>query len=130
MSLEGVRLLTYDEVGVLHADQIRRYGGGLGIRDSGLLRSALTQPEARFGGAFLHDSVASMASASLYHLVQNHLFVDGNDKFGAACAALFLAFNGYEIDPELSEYVHGTEQTPFELVALEVAQGRLSKDQL
>jgi death-on-curing protein len=130
VSDEPIRFLTFDEALMLHADQIQRYGGAAGIRDEGLLRSALAQPEARFDGTYLHDTFISMAAAYLYHLVQNHPFVDGNKRIGAACAAAFLAFNGFEIDPEVSEYEADTRQTRFEITVLQVAQGKMSKEQL
>lgn len=115
---------------MLHADQIERYGGSPGIRDEGLLRSAHAQAEAQFGGVYLHDSIAAMAAAHLYHLVQNHPFIDGNKRIGAAAATAFLALNGYEINSAVSEYETGTSQTPFEKVVLDVAQGKMTKEQL
>ncbi|HYQ81440.1 MAG TPA: Fic family protein, partial [Anaeromyxobacteraceae bacterium] len=70
--------LTLDEVLALHADQIGRYGGSPGLRDLGLLESALAAPRATFGGEHLHGSLPEMAAAYLFHLVRNHPFVDGN----------------------------------------------------
>ena len=70
--------LTLDEVLEIHRDQIERYGGAAGIRDLGLLQSALAQPSATFGGQYLHADLHEMAAAYLYHLVQNHPFLDGN----------------------------------------------------
>ena len=125
-----IRFLTLEEVIILHTDQIERYGGSPGIRDEGLLRSAHAQAEAQFGGAYLHDSIVAMAAAYLYHLVQNHPFIDGNKRIGAAAATAFLAFNGYEINSSVSEYSAGTTQTPFEKVVLDVAQGKMTKELL
>lgn len=65
--------LSYDDVVAIHRDQVARYGGSLGIRDPGLLQSAIAQPGATFGGQFLHANLFEMASAYLFHLVQNHL---------------------------------------------------------
>jgi Fic/DOC family len=70
--------LTLDEVLEIHRDPIERYGGGEGIRDLGLLQSELAQPSATFGGQYLHADLHEMAAAYLYHLVQNHPFLDGN----------------------------------------------------
>jgi len=85
--------LTLDEVLTIHRDQIVRYGGSEGVRDWGLLQSALAMPAASFGGQFLHADLCEMAAAYLFHLVQNHPFVDGNKRVGAVVAYVFLALN-------------------------------------
>ena len=76
--------LTLDEVLALHADRIARYGGSEGIRDVGLLKSALAAPAATFDGGYLHPTLPEMAAAYLFHLVKNHPFVDGNERVGLA----------------------------------------------
>ena len=93
--------LTLDEVLALHADQLERYGGDPGLRDLGLLESALATPRATFGKAYLHGSLPEMAAAYLFHLVGNHPFVDGNKRVGLAAAIAFLGLNGLwlEADP-------------------------------
>jgi death-on-curing protein len=112
--------LTTDEVLELHRESIDRYGGSHEIRDPGLLNSALAMPGASFGGNYLHPNLASMAGALLFHLVQNHAFVDGNKRIGAIAARVFLMLNGATFDPELDEY---------EKLVLAVARGELSKEQ-
>jgi death on curing protein len=64
--------LSVEDVIEIHADQIQRYGGSLGIRDVELLHSALGMPEAGFGDRYLHGDLFEMASAYLFHVVQNH----------------------------------------------------------
>lgn len=86
--------LTLAEVVEIHADQLRRYGGKAGLRDAGLLESALAQPEASFAGEWLHHDLFAMAAAYAYHLCQNHPFVDGNKRTALACALVFLELNG------------------------------------
>lgn len=88
--------LSLAEVLEIHRDQIERYGGSPGIRDLGLLRSALAVPAATFGGAFLHAGIPDMAAAYLFHIVKDHPFVDGNKRTGAVAALVFLALNGRE----------------------------------
>jgi death on curing protein len=110
---------TIEEVLELHALSQRRYGGADGIRDRALLESALAQPNAAFGGQFLHEDIFMMASAYLFHLVKNHPFVDGNKRIALATALAFLAINGVLVD-------RGTEEL-FE-TTIAVAEGRLSKD--
>lgn len=92
-----MRFLSVAEVIGIHASQLKRFGGGSGIRSHELLASAVAQPEATFGGEYLHADVFEMASAYLYHLVQNHPFVDGNKRVGLLCALVFLDLNGYTI---------------------------------
>ena len=85
--------LTLEEVLEIHDDQINRYGGASGIRDFGLLESALAQPQTRFGGSFLHTDLFEMAAAYFFHIIQNHPFMDGNKRVGAVTALVFLDIN-------------------------------------
>jgi death on curing protein len=124
------RFLTRDEVLLIHADQISLYGGSAGIRDEGLLASALAQPEATADGQYLHDSLASQAAAYLFHLVKNHPFIDGNKRVGTATALVFLDMNGHELDAALDEFDGNSQQTRLELVVIRVASGGMTKDEL
>lgn len=96
--MDGIDFLTLDDVLVIHADQARRYGGDPGIRDQGLLESAIAQPQVSFNGELLHAFPFEMAAAYLFHIVQNHAFLDGNKRTGAVAALLFLDLNGIEIE--------------------------------
>lgn len=91
-----LHFLTLDEVLAIHRDQIKRYGGTLGVRDVELLESALAAPQSWFGDQYLHGDLFEMASAYLFHLVQNHPFLDGNKRVGTAAALTFLMLNGVE----------------------------------
>ena len=92
--------LTLAEVIEVHVDQIRRYGGPAGLRDLGLLQSALAQPQASFAGQWLHNDLYAMAGAYAYHLCQNHPFIDGNKRTALASALVFLELNGISLlDP-------------------------------
>ncbi len=93
----SAKFLSHAQVLQLHDDVINRYGGSHGLRDQGLLESALAMPEAAFGGQFLHPDIATMAAAYLFHLFQNHPFLDGNKRIGAAAAVTFLWVNGVEL---------------------------------
>lgn len=94
------KFLTVDEIVAIHRDQLSRYGGAEGIRDWGLLRSAVAMPAAGLGGRFLHSDVCEMAAAYLFHLVQNHPFLDGNKRVGAVAAYVFLALNNLRLTAE------------------------------
>jgi death-on-curing protein len=97
--------LTLDEVLAIHADQVERYGGLPGVRDLGLLESALAAPQAEFGGQLLHPTVEEMAGAYLFHLVKNHPFADGNKRVGLAAALAFLGLNDLRLDAEEDDVV-------------------------
>jgi death-on-curing protein len=94
--------LTLDEVVRIHRDQLDRYGGPAGIRDLGLLQSALAMPSAGFGDQYAHEDLWAMAAAYVFHIVQNHPFVDGNKRVGLVAALAFLGLNGswVEADPD------------------------------
>ena len=113
-----VAFLTLDEVVAIHRDQIERYGGSLGVRDWGLLRSAIAMPAATFGGQFLHTDLYEMAAAYLFHIVQNHPFVDGNKRVGAVAADVFLALNGMRL---------AASEDQFGELVLATARGESSK---
>lgn len=98
-----VVFLTLDEVLALHADLIERYGGRPGIRDIGLLQSALAVPAATFEGRLLHGSLSEMAAAYLFHLVRNHPFVDGNKRVGLMALLVFLGLNSRSLDADREE---------------------------
>ena len=92
--------LTLDEVLSLHEEQIRLFGGLGGIRDLGLLQSAMGSVTATFGGAFLHETLFEMAAAYLFHISRNHPFADGNKRVGIAAALTFLEMNGVELEAD------------------------------
>ena len=110
--------LTLEEVLIIHENQINLYGGSHGVRDQGLLDSALAQPQATYDGQFLHQDIIEMAGAYCYHLIENHPFNDGNKRVGIASALVFLEMNDFELnctEEELERFV------------LEVASGQRSK---
>ena len=110
--------LTFDEVLEIHRDQIARYGGAQGIRDLGLLQSALAQPAAMFGSQYLHADLFEMAAAYLFHIVQGHPFVDGNKRVGTVAAIVFLELNNVELN---------VPENDLEALVLDVAQGQADK---
>ena len=85
--------LSLDEVLEIHEPRIERYGGSPGLRDAAGLESCVATPQATFGGELLHTSIPAIAAAYLFHLCQNHPFVDGNKRAGANAAITFLLIN-------------------------------------
>jgi death-on-curing protein len=112
------QFLSVEDVIDIHADQIERYGGSLGVRDVELLRSVIGMPEAGFGDQYLHADLFEMAAAYLYHIVQNHPFIDGNKRTGAMAAFVFLKLNGFTLD---------VDESAFESLVLKAAQGQIDK---
>lgn len=113
--------LTFAEIIEIHNYQIENFGGASGVRDMELLKSALGMPSATFGGTFLHPTIYEMAAAYLFHLVENHPFVDGNKRVGAMAALVFLDMNG--IDFEVSD-------EEFTAMVLRVASGKMLKAEI
>ena len=74
--------LTIDEIIEVHKNQIYLYGGSYGIRDLKLLESAVFTPQSSFDSNYLHEDIYEMAAAYLFHIIQNHPFIDGNKRTG------------------------------------------------
>jgi death-on-curing protein len=87
--------LTKRLVLAIHRDQLESFGGRPGLRDESLLESALEQPRVTFEGELLHPTVFDQAAAYLFHIAQNHPFVDGNKRVAFAAMDVFLRLNGY-----------------------------------
>ena len=116
--MKKITFLTLAEVVEIHADQIERYGGSDGIRDINLLSSAVAMPLASFSGSVLHEDIFEMAAAYVFHISQNHPFVDGNKRTGLASALVFLELNGISpSDPEEKLYTS----------MVSIAEGKLNK---
>jgi death-on-curing protein len=98
-----MRYLSLGEVVRLHQLLIESSGGAAGIRDVGLLDSALAQPRATFDGRDLHPTLLDKAAALCASLVQNHPFIDGNKRVGHAAMATFLVLNGIDITAPTDE---------------------------
>jgi death-on-curing protein len=114
------RFLSTDEVLTLHETGIDAHGGSHGIRDVGLLESALAMPRQGFGGEFVHEFPFGMAAAYLFHLCANHPFLDGNKRIALSACIVFLRLNGWNLA--------APEDGSVDFV-LRVAQGQIQKDE-
>jgi death-on-curing protein len=122
--------LDVEDVLEVHADQLEVFGGGAGLRDRGLLESAVAQPQASFGGAFAHNGLFAMAAAYLFHIVQNHPFVDGNKRVGLLAAIVFLDVNGISIahpSDALYELTMGVAEGRIQTAAIAAELERIAK---
>ena len=90
-------------VEALHEEQLRLHGGAAGIRDSGLLDSALARPLQK--QAYGEPDLFDLAAAYLFGVLKNHPFIDGNKRTGLASADLFLYFNGYSLEAEQEDII-------------------------
>ena len=106
---------------VIHADLIREHGGSLGVRDSGLIESALTRPQQKWIYARDEADLPNLAAAYGFGLAKNHGFVDGNKRVAFMAIYTFLLVNGLELDVEEPQAVD---------VMVALASGSLSEDQL
>jgi len=90
--------LDLEDVLLIHDEQLVLFGGSSGLRDRGLLESAVAMPQATFGGAFVHEGVFAMAAAYAFHIAENQPFVDGNKRTGVLAAVVFLELNGFIVE--------------------------------
>jgi death-on-curing protein len=97
------RWLKEDVVIAMHGEQIAEHGGSPGIRDAGLLSSALARPQNQV--AYGKPSVFNLAAAYAFGVIQNHPFVDGNKRTGFLAAYVFLDLNGWELVASEAEAV-------------------------
>lgn len=105
----------------IHEDLLSAFGGKTGVRDPGLLQSALAIPMSGSGDTFFHADLYEMAAAYLFHIIKNHPFVDGNKRTALGCALVFLDLNGMEISADESELFDMT---------IAAADGHINKDEI
>ncbi|MBP5255517.1 MAG: type II toxin-antitoxin system death-on-curing family toxin [Clostridia bacterium] len=114
-------ILTKEQIILLHAQLIKETGGIDGIRDEGLLDSAVLNPFQSFDGNDLYPTVLEKGARLGYELIQNHAFVDGNKRIGAHAMLVFLALNGF---------VFSYTQKELTEIVLSVAAGEKDYDDL
>ncbi|MCL5934932.1 MAG: type II toxin-antitoxin system death-on-curing family toxin [Firmicutes bacterium] len=83
-------VLSAEEILYIHYRVVKRTGGRAGVRDIGLLQSAVARPQATFDGIELYPNLFAKAAVLAHSIIQNHPFVDGNKRAGIAAAALML----------------------------------------
>ena len=114
-----IRYLTLIEVLELHRRILEQSGGAFGIRDMGLLESAIAQPRMTFDGEELYLNLIEKSVALGFSIIMSHPFVDGNKRTGHAATETFLILNGMEISASVDEQ---------ERVVLEIASGKLRRE--
>ena len=110
--------LTVDIVREIHAEAIRQFGGSEGIRETALLESAISAPQASFGGRSPYADLTEVAGAYLFYLCRNHPFIDGNKRAALGACLVFLRINGIEPSADSPEW---------ESLTLDVASSKLDR---
>ena len=113
------RWITRAQAERIHTEQLAIFGGPPGLRDAGMLESALERPRNKW--AYGETSLAALAAAYAYGLARNHAFVDGNKRIAFAAMVVFLVKNGVAVDIPQPEAVE---------VIMDLAAGNLSEAQL
>lgn len=113
--------LTKSQILLLHEQLITETGGSSGLRDEGMLDSALNAPFQTFGKEDMYPSLQQKAARLCFGLVKNHPFVDGNKRIGAHAMLVFLALNGVELQHS---------QTELSDVILQLAAGEIESADL
>jgi len=113
--------LSKKQILMMHEELIRETGGSSGIRDEGLLDSAINSPFQTFDGQDVYPSLHQKASRLCFGMVKNHPFVDGNKRIGTHVMLVFLALNGIEL-----EYT----QDELSKTILELAAGKIQPEEL
>lgn len=117
-----MRYLSLPELLTLHWRVIAQTGGGAGIRDLGLIESALAQPRMTFGGTDLYPTLGEKAAALAFSLIKNHPFIDGNKRIGHAAMETFLLLNGYQVSASIDEQ----ERVIMQLAASEIGRAEFT----
>ncbi len=87
----------------LHEEQLQLHGGAPGLRDEGMLESALNRPLQKL--AYSEPDIFELAAAYLFGIVKNHPFIDGNKRTGYLAADVFLALNGWSVEAEQEDII-------------------------
>lgn len=116
-----MRYLTLKEALELHRRIIEQSGGSSGVRDFGLLESAVAQPLMSFDGKDLYPTLVAKAAALCFSIVSNHPFIDGNKRVGHAAMETFIRLNRFEITAPVAEQ---------ETLMLSLAAGNLTREEL
>ena len=113
--------VTYDQVIAMHSRQLRRFGGAPGLRDDGMLRSALERPTNKWH--YEQAGLAELAASCAFGLAKNHAFVDGNKRIAFMTMMVVLRKNGVRFSPDQAR----ATTMMIALAAGEVSEGSLAR---
>lgn len=118
---KAIVFVSIPQVLAVHDRAIKRFGGSHGVRDMGLLESAVARPQATFGGTDLYLTLFNKAAALLQSLLKNHPFIDGNKRTALSTTGIFLKLNGYSLKNTHKDEVQ---------FALDVANNKFSLEEI
>ena len=113
---------TVEAVKAIHREVLQAHGGSAGIRDEGLLDSAVAAPQATMMGKPMFSEPVEVAAAYLFYLCRNHPFIDGNKRTALATCLVFLSENGYLSQEKL-------DVDAWEQLVLDVAASRIDREE-
>lgn len=117
------KFLSTEIVMLIHQNLINEFGGMHGIRDQGLLESAIYAPQATFDSKYLYKNIYEISAAYAYHIIKNHPFIDGNKRTGLMAAIMFLEYNNCSINFKPNElYNLGIKIATSTITVSEIAQ--------
>ena len=111
--------ITFEQAIAIHGRQLRRFGGAAGLRDGGMLRSALERPVNKW--SYEQAGLAELAAAYAFGLAKNHAFVDGNKRIAFMTMMVFLRKNGVPFSPDPARSTS---------IVLSLAAGEVSEESL
>ena len=123
-----MKYLTPQKALFIHDQVVKRTGGSHGVRDIGLVESAVYRPQATFDGDELYAGIFDTAAALLQSLLKNHPFVDGNKRTALTSAGLFLRLNGYKLINAKKEEVEFAIKVDNEHLSIEEISKWLEKN--
>lgn len=116
-----IKWLLEETVYAIHKRQIAEHGGGDGVRDEGLLLSALARPQNLYVYSETPPDISALAASLAYGIAKNHPFIDGNKRTALVVSRTFLILNGFNVEASQEEKY---------LTFLKLAEGNLSEDEL
>ena len=119
--MSEIKWLLEETVYVIHKRQIAEHGGSEGVRDEGLLLSALARPQNLYAYSEETPDISALAASLAYGIAKNHPFVDGNKRTALVVSRTFILLNGFNIE---------ASQEDKYLTFLKLAEGNLSEEEL
>ncbi|HVE58248.1 MAG TPA: type II toxin-antitoxin system death-on-curing family toxin [Pyrinomonadaceae bacterium] len=119
--MTDIKWLLEETVQAIHKRQIAEHGGSDGVRDEGLLLSALARPQNLLAYSEVPPDISALAASLAYGIAKNHPFIDGNKRTALVVTRTFLLFNGFNMEANQEEKY---------LTFLKLAEGNLSEEEL
>lgn len=125
--MKKIKYVTAEQALYYQEKIVSETGGSIGIRDLGLLQSALARPQASFGGEDLYPTILDKAAALFHSMIFNHPFLDGNKRTTLGVSYEFLKQNGYNLEASMQELIDFPLQVENKHLSLEEIRKWLEK---